>query len=87
MRCGGCFDWKLGFKQQFFLLLVAKNRENAVDGAKNAGRWSGYAGGRPTQCILNGRLSMNEKQLPKAGGRLNRWSRFYCVPYIERQLR
>ena len=29
-----------GTKQRFPLLLVAKDRENLVVGAKNAGRWS-----------------------------------------------
>ena len=40
LRCGGCFDSKMGTKQRFSLLLVAKDRENPVVGAKNAGRWS-----------------------------------------------
>ena len=30
----------MGTKQRFSLLLVAKDRENPVVGAKNAGRWS-----------------------------------------------
>ena len=30
----------MGAKQRFSLLLVAKDRENPVGGAKNAGRWS-----------------------------------------------
>ena len=52
--CGGFNFWPLsqtcavvavltvnvGSKQRFFLLLVAKDRENPAVGAKNAGRWS-----------------------------------------------
>ena len=33
-------DRKYGDKETFSLLLVAKDRENPVVGAKNAGRWS-----------------------------------------------
>ena len=51
----------MGAKQGFFLLLVAKDRENPAVGAKNPGRWSRYAGGRLIQVILNGRLSVHEK--------------------------
>ena len=59
----------MGTKQRFSLLLVAKDRENPVVGAKNAGRWSRWAGGRLTQCSLNGRLSVHEKSVAKS-----RWS-------------
>ena len=59
----------VGAKQRFFLLLVAKGRENPAVGAKNPGRWSRYAGGRLIQVILNGRLSVHEKSVAKS-----RWS-------------
>ena len=63
-----------GSKERFFLLLVAKDRENPAVDAKNPGRWSRSVGGRPIQCILNGRLSVMKNRSLKAGGRLNRWS-------------
>ena len=40
LRCGGGFTVNVGTKQRFSLLLVAKDRENPVVGAKNAGCWS-----------------------------------------------
>ena len=40
LRCGGGVTVNVGTKQRFSLLLVAKDRENPVVGAKNAGRWS-----------------------------------------------
>ena len=64
-----CSDSKYGDKATLFLAWVAKDRENPVLGAKNAGRWSRCAGGRQIQVTLNGRLSVHEKSVAKS-----RWS-------------
>ena len=69
LRFGASLTVNIGTKQCFSLLLVAKDRENPVLGAKNAGRWSRYAGGRLIQVTLNGRLSVHEKSVAKS-----RWS-------------
>ena len=69
LRCGAVLTVNMGTKQRFSFYLVAKDRENPVLGAKNAGRWSRYAGGRLIQVTLNGRLSVHEKSVAKS-----RWS-------------
>ena len=43
--------------------------ENLAVTAKNPGHWSHYAGGRLTQVILNGRLSVHEKSVMITKGR------------------